>query len=172
MEISLIVAMARNRVIGRDQDMPWYLPADLKFFKRKTLGKPLIMGRTTFESIGRPLPGREVIVLSTRPGYRAEGCLVCASLEDALAAARASLARGSGREAMIGGGGHLYRQALGRACRVYLTEVDAEVEGDTFFPELPADEWAECRREAHPPEADRYGYAHVLLERRAGARAA
>ncbi|MDX1605758.1 MAG: type 3 dihydrofolate reductase, partial [Candidatus Competibacterales bacterium] len=164
MILSLVVAMAENRVIGHDGGMPWHLPADLRHFRQLTLGRPVVMGRRTHESIGRPLPGRHNIVLSRRPGYRAEGCTVVASL------AQAEQMAGEVEELMIIGGGELYRQALPRARRIYLTEVHARPEGTVRFPELDRSEWRELRRETHPAD-DRHPhpYSFVWLERcRAG----
>jgi dihydrofolate reductase len=160
MILTLVVAMADNRVIGREGGMPWHLPADLQYFKRTTLGKPIVMGRRTHEAIGRPLPGRHNIVISTKPGYRAEGCTVVASLEAALAAA------GEAPEVMIIGGGQLYRQVLPRADRIHLTEVHSCPEGDVQFPEPDPAEWREMRREAHPADArNPHPYDFVVLER-------
>jgi len=140
MIISLVVAMARNRVIGRAGTIPWDLPADRRRFRELTMGHSLIMGRKTFESIGRPLPGRETIVVTRQAGYRAAGCLVAHSLAEALAQARGS------DEVFVCGGGELYREALPLAGRLYLTLLAAEVEGDTFFPELPAEQFREVAR--------------------------
>lgn len=131
MQIVLIVAMSRNRVIGRDGQLPWRLPADLRRFQQLTMGQTLLMGRKTFESIGRPLPGRKTIVLSRNPEYSAEGCLVVTDLQRGIAAARTD-------ELFICGGGELYRQVLPLVEKVYLTEVLRAVAGDTYFPELPA----------------------------------
>ncbi len=143
--ISLIAAMDRNRAIGKGNALPWHLPDDLKHFKHITLGKPVVMGRKTFESLGcRPLPGRRNIVVS-RNGFAAEGAEVFASLEEALAAAQAEA-----EEVMVIGGAQIYQQALPRADRVYLTRVETEVEGaDAWFPELD-DSWQLCGQEAHP----------------------
>jgi dihydrofolate reductase len=158
--LSLIVAMARNRVIGLGNRLPWYLPADLQFFKRITLGKPILMGRRTFESLGRPLPGRINIVITGQPDYQAEGCIVVHSLADALAAA------GSVEEIMVIGGASLYAQTLERADRIYLTLVAAEPEGDVRFPELERGAWQEVWREDHPADARHaYPFSFILLER-------
>lgn len=141
MIVSLIAAMARNRVIGRDNGLPWHIPADLRRFRDLTLGHPLIMGRKTYEGIGTPLPGRQTIVVTRQEGYAAPGCVVAHSLEGALAAA------GSAAEVFICGGGGLYAEALPLAERIYLTVVALEVAGDTFFPELPVDTFVETGRE-------------------------
>ena len=136
--LAMIAAMSRNRVIGRDNALPWHISADLKHFKRTTLGKPVVMGRKTYESIGRPLPGRTNIVVTRQPDYSAPGVRVATSTESALALA-SEVATGDGAsEVMVIGGEQLYRSLLPHAERLYLTEVDAEVEGDAFFPELDA----------------------------------
>lgn len=134
MIISLIAALAADRVIGMENAMPWHLPADLAWFKRNTLNKPVIMGRKTFESIGRPLPGRLNIVISSQPGTD-ERVTWAASIEEALAFA------GNAEEVMVMGGGRVYKQFLDRANRMYLTHIDAEVGGDTHFPDYEPDEW-------------------------------
>ncbi len=146
--LALIAALARNRVIGRDNRLPWHLPADLRFFKRTTMGKPLLMGRRTWESIGRPLPGRRMIVLSRDPDYRASGCAVAHSLGEALDLG------GGDPELMVIGGATLYAQTLPSAERLYLTLVDADVPGDVRFPEWDAREWRLSWEEAHPADAD------------------
>jgi dihydrofolate reductase len=157
--ISLIAAMARNRVIGRDNAMPWHLPADLAHFKRVTLGKTIIMGRHTFESIGRALPGRKNIIISRQEGYRAEDCIVVNSVDAALDAADSD-------EVMIIGGGQLYADMLHRADRLYLTLIDAELDGDTYFPDYEVYDWREIERETYgPDEKNTYAYAFVTLER-------
>ena len=127
-KISIIVAMAKNRVIGKDNDMPWHLPADLQHFRKMTLDKPIIMGRKTYESIGRPLPKRHNIVVSRNMDYKVDGCDVVSSLDDAIKCA------GEVEEVMIIGGGFLYDQTIDQADKLYLTFIDIEVEGDTLFP--------------------------------------
>lgn len=146
--------MARNRVIGRAGGLPWHLPADLKAFKTATLGKPVIMGRRTWVSIGKPLPGRLNIVVSRNPDLLAEGATVCRSLDAALAAA---VAGGTG-QAMIIGGASLYEQALPLAHEMRLTLVDADIAGDTFFPAYKQLGWRETGRE-HRPADERNEYA-------------
>jgi dihydrofolate reductase len=138
--ISLIAAMADNRVIGRGNAIPWHIPADLKRFKAVTLGHPVIMGRKTFESIGGPLPGRKTLILTKSRSYRAEGSEIFHSLRDALDACA-----GAG-EVFICGGGEVYREALPLASRIYLTVVHMDVDGDTMFPEIPYD-FKEVERE-------------------------
>ena len=155
--------MAENGVIGRENRLPWRLPADLRRFKSVTMGKPVIMGRKTYESIGKPLPGRSNIVVTRDPDYRAPGCQVVHSLEQALEA-------GAGHaEVMVIGGAKLYRQALGRAQRMYLTLVRAEVEGDTLFPDIEPQQWRELERESHrADEKNQYDYDFVILQRVSG----
>jgi dihydrofolate reductase len=160
MIVSIIVAMDRNRVIGAGGGLPWRLPADLARFKKTTMGKPVIMGRRTFESIGRPLPGRKNIVLSRRAGYEAAGCLVVGSLDEALQAAAPC------EEAMIIGGADLYREALPWADRMYLTLLDHEFAGEVRFPPFDRAEWAETARETHPADAQNpFACTCLILER-------
>lgn len=140
--VNLIAALARNRVIGRGNTMPWHLPADLKRFRALTLGHPVIMGRRTYESIGRPLPGRDNIVVS-RSGFSADGVRCAPSLERAVELAGA-------RTMFVIGGGEIYRLALPLAARLHLTEIQAEPEGDTWFPEFDRARWREVAREAGP----------------------
>jgi len=157
---SLIVAMAVNRVIGRAEALPWRLPADLAHFKRVTMGRPVIMGRRTWESIGRALPGRRNIVVTRTPGYAAPGCEVVDSLEAAWRAAAGA------DEAFVIGGGALYEEALASADRIYLTEVEGEVEGDTRFPDFDRSRWREVEL-ARQPADERHAHAlrFLLLER-------
>ncbi|TQV89123.1 type 3 dihydrofolate reductase [Aliikangiella coralliicola] len=144
--ISLVCAMAKNRVIGKDNQMPWHLPADLKHFKSVTLGKPIVMGRKTYESIGRPLPGRRNIVISRNSDYQVEGCDTATSLESALA-----LLEGV-EEVMVIGGGRIYSQALAMADKLFLTFIDLDIEGDTHFPEFEHLALNEVKREIHEPD--------------------
>ena len=129
-ELSLIVATANNRIIGKDNEMPWHLPADLAYFKKTTLGKPIIMGRKTYESIGRPLPGRRNIVISRNSNYQAGGIEVVASVEEALALVA------NVEEVMVIGGGAIYRHCINAATRLYVTHIKADIAGDTQFPEF------------------------------------
>ena len=161
MIISLIAAMAADRVIGMENAMPWHLPADLAWFKRNTLNKPVIMGRKTFESIGRPLPGRLNIVISSQPGSH-DGVTWVTSPEEALSAA------GNAEEVMVMGGGRVYEQFLPKANRLYLTHIDAEVEGDTHFPDYEPDDWESTFSEFHDAdEQNSHGYCFEILDRRA-----
>jgi len=161
MRISIIVAASANNVIGKDGGLPWRLPEDLKRFKQITMGKPMIMGRATWDSIGRPLPGRQNIVLTRQPGFFAEGCDVANSPEVALRMA------GDVDEIMIIGGGGIYRTFLPITNRIYFTRIDAELDGDTSFPELRDEDWVELSRESYPANADRqFPFDIVVLDRR------
>jgi len=164
MNLSAIVATDRKGTIGKDGQIPWYLPADLKFFKRTTLGHPVIMGRKTFVSIGRPLPKRTNVVLTRDAFFSATGVVVEHSLRDALAHPSVVEAE----TAFIIGGGELYKQSLGLVSTVYLTIVDAEIEGgDAFFPELDPAEWREVWSEGHRPEGkNELAYRFSRWERR------
>lgn len=163
MMISMIAAMAHDRVIGMDNQMPWHLPADLAHFKRVTLGKPVLMGRKTFESIGRPLPGRRNLVISRNPGYSADGVEMVDSVEAALARLQAE----GVEELMVIGGGYLYEQLLPRADRLYLTRIDLAVAGDTRFPPFPEDEWVRLESESHEPdERNPHPYRFETWQRR------
>jgi dihydrofolate reductase len=143
MTISIIVAMTPDRVIGRGNALPWRLPADLRRFKRLTLGHHLLVGRKTWESIGRPLPGREMVVITRRRDYRIEGAVVAHSVDEALAIAR----QNGEDEVFVAGGEEIYRQTLAKADRLYLTVVDATCEGDAFFPPHDPSAWTEVERE-------------------------
>ena len=159
MRISLIVAMAKNRVIGNNNKMPWHLPADFAYFKKITSGHPIIMGRKTFESIGHPLPGRRNIVVSRNPVFRADGVDVVASLEAAIEVC-------GNADGFVIGGATLYAEALPRVERIYLTEVDASPKGDTLFPELDRHEWREIARERREVDGKNdHAMAFVVLER-------
>jgi len=162
--LSLVVAAARNNVIGKGNALPWSLPADLKHFREVTSGHAVIMGRKTFESIGRPLPNRRNIVITRQPGYAPEGVEAAGSLEAAVALAMADSPE---REAFVIGGGEIFRQALPIADRIYLTRVEADVEGDAFFPDLDPREWREVsRREGIVDEKNSLPHAFLVLERR------
>lgn len=162
--VVLVVARAKNGVIGADGGMPWHLPGDLKRFKAMTVGKPVVMGRKTFESIGRPLPGRHNIVMTRDPGWRAQGVSVVANLAEAIAAA--GMEPRTYGEIMVIGGGAVYAQALPLAERVELTEIDLSPKGDTFFPDLPPDQWDEVARQHQPAEDGRPSHDFVSLVRR------
>jgi dihydrofolate reductase len=153
---SLVVAVARNGVIGRDNALPWRLPADLAHFKRVTMGHPVIMGRRTYESIGKALPGRNNIVVSRNRSYEAPGCTVVPSLEAAWEAA------GNVSEAFVIGGTSLFREALPAADVVYLTEVESDVPGDTYFPEFDRRGWHEMELGRQPTD-ERHAYSQRFL---------
>ena len=171
MRRSLVVAVAENGVIGRDNGLPWRLSTDMKRFKAGTMGKPVVMGRKTWESFPRrPLPGRLNIVISRDPAYRAEGAETVTSLKDAL-----TLARAKGRclagadEVCIIGGGEIYRQAMPIADRLYVTHVLASPDGDTRFPEIEPEIWREASAEEYPAgEKDTHATRYVIYERRRG----
>lgn len=163
MILTLVVARADNGVIGRDGGLPWHLPADLKHFKRLTVGKPVVMGRRTFDSIGKPLPGRHNIVM-TRSGWTAAGVTVVPNLAEAVAAA--GLQQGARPdEIMIIGGAAVYAEALPSARRVHLTEIHAAPDGDTVLPPFDPAVWRETAREAHAGDGDAPAYSFVTLER-------
>lgn len=159
--LSLIVALAgEQRVIGRDGQMPWHLPADLAWFKRNTLGKPIIMGRKTWDSIGRALPGRRNVVISRDPAFMPQG----AERVDSPAAALACVADAG--EVMVIGGAQIYAHFLPHATRLYLTRINANLAGDTFFPDYTAYQWRELARTEHAADANNpYPYDFLILER-------
>lgn len=165
-ELAVIVAAADNGVIGCKGELPWHLPEDLRYFKRVTLGKPIVMGRKTFESIGRPLPGRANIVISRNADYRAEGVRVVASLDEALQLAEDIAANDSVDEVMVIGGAQIYAEALLRADRLYYTAVHGNVEGDAFLPGIDWTLWRETSREAHRAASpDAFDYTFLTYER-------
>lgn len=162
MKISMIAAMAKNRVIGKDNKMPWHLSADLKHFKSVTLGKPVIMGRKTYESIGKALPGRKNIVITTNQAYSLSDAIVVHSCDSAL-----RIASLEAPEVMIIGGGAIYEAFLPKAEQLFLTFIDLEIEGDTQFPDYKkAGSWIELEREAHKvDDKNAYNYTFVKLAR-------
>lgn len=162
MLVSAIAAVAEGMVIGRDNGIPWYLPADLQYFKKTTLGHHIIMGRRSFQSIGRPLPHRTNIVVTRDAYFAATGCLVAHTVEQAL-----EIAYDNGdTEAFIIGGGEIYRQSMAYWDRLYLTEVELRVEGDTFFPEPDWKEWKLISSSPHQPdEKNEYAYCFKVFER-------
>lgn len=158
--IAIIVAAAENGVIGSDNRLPWHLPDDLKRFKALSLGKPIVMGRRTFESIGKPLPGRTNIVVTRQPGLAIEGVVVVSSLDAALAAA------GTAPEVVVIGGAEIFRQALPRTDVIHLTRVHARIAGDVVFPELDPGKWRETAVEHHAAdERHQYAFTFVTLQR-------
>jgi dihydrofolate reductase len=156
--ISIIAAVARNGVIGRDNRLPWHLPEDLKRFRALTMGHHVIMGRKTWESIGRVLPGRTMVVVSRDPGYGVPGCLIAHSLEEALGLC------GDDPEVFVIGGAEIYRQALPMAGRLYLTRIEQDVAGDTCFPSFDMTEWSETSR--GPVTGAGFPASFVVLDRR------
>lgn len=165
MLISAIVAVAKNGVIGKDNQIPWYLPADLAYFKRTTLGHYVLMGRNCFQSIGRPLPKRTNVVITRNMFFTADGVLVAHSVEEALSMAFEH----AEPEAFIIGGGEIYQATAALWDKVYLTEVDIEPEGDVFFPALVPSEWREIWSESHTPdEKNNFAYTYRILERITG----
>ena len=160
MILSLIAAASENNVIGRDGELPWNLPDDLQHFKEITSGSPVIMGRKTFESIGRALPNRRNIVITRGNTYEAENCEIAHSIDDALSIISDE------EEVFVIGGGEIYRQALLQADRIYLTRVHDVVDGDAFFPEMDEDEWEEVSREEHTKdEKNNHDYTFLVYER-------
>ena len=163
--VSLIVAATRNQVIGLENQMPWHLPADLRYFKQCTLGKPIIMGRKTWESLGRPLPGRLNIVISRQADVALAGAEVFADLASAIERGQAWAAQQGVDEVMVIGGGQIYQQAIAFAQRVYLTRIELELEGDTFFPVLDAEDWQQTSAETHPAQDTEPGYTFEVWQR-------
>jgi dihydrofolate reductase len=160
--ITIIVARAENGVIGRDGTLPWHIPADLKRFKALTMGHPMILGRRTYDSVGFPLPGRPTIVITRQAGWSAPGVIVTHTLDEALERAREL----DGDEIFIGGGEEIFRLALDRADRIYLTRIDQDFPGDTFFPEFDASAWRIVEREDHPAtEARPYAFSFLTYEK-------
>ena len=160
MLLSIIVAMDRRGTIGRENGLPWRLSADLKHVKAITMGKPIVMGRKTHESIGKPLPGRENIIISRNAEYKSAGCTVFTNIEDALEYCHYH------DEVIIMGGAELYQQTLSRAARIYLTEVHAEVDGDAFFPRYNPEQWREVNRiDCYADEKNEFDYSFVVLDR-------
>jgi dihydrofolate reductase len=163
MAVSLIVAVSENGVIGRDGDLPWRLSGDLKHFKSTTMGHHLIIGRRTWDEVGQPLPGRTMVVVTRRHDLQIEGATIVHSLDEALEVAR------DDDEPFIGGGAHIYRVALedDLVDRIYITRVHAEVEGDTFFPDLDLDEWELISEEHHEAdEKNEHPYSFLVYERK------
>ncbi|RXJ73383.1 type 3 dihydrofolate reductase [Veronia nyctiphanis] len=159
MKISMIAAMAKDRIIGKDNAMPWHLPADFRWFKEQTMGKPVIMGRKTYESIGRPLPGRRNIVITRDPSWSAEGVDIVGSIPLALESVA------DVEEAVIIGGGSIYEACLPSADRLYLTYIDADLDGDTRFPAWGED-WQQCHSQRFSAdEKNKYDMEFVILDR-------
>ncbi|TNF73284.1 MAG: dihydrofolate reductase [Acidobacteria bacterium] len=166
MRLSIIVAVAESGVIGRGNDLPWYLPADLKRFKQLTMGHHLLMGRKTFEAIGRALPGRTTVVISRGQPTLPDGVELAGSLDEAVKLA----AQADDDEAFVAGGAQIYHLTLPRADRLYLTRIHAAIEGDTRFPDLPESDWTLVSQEDHTPdEKNEYRYSFLVYDRTAAA---
>jgi len=166
MLLSIIVAQSQNRVIGINNKLPWYLPEDLKYFKRITQGKPIIMGRKTYESIGRPLLGRTNIVITRDGDYQAPGIKVVHTLEQALDLAEQQALVDGSEEALVIGGAEIYALTLPQADRLYLTQVHAQVEGDAFFPAIDKDQWQEAlRQDFNADGPNPYNYSFIVYQR-------
>lgn len=168
--ISMIIAAAENRVMGKDNQMPWHLPNDLQYFKRSTMGKPMIMGRKTYESLGKPLPGRAHLIVTRQTDYQApnanEQVQVVTSLEEAIQAAQALVLATENKEIMVIGGAEICSLAFSQTERLYLTQVHADVEGDVFFPEFDLKQWREISREDYSASGSNpYDYSFVVFER-------
>jgi len=166
MKVTAVVAMSTNRVIGRNNKLPWYIPGDLKFFKQITMGKPVVMGRKTYESIGKPLPGRDNIVITRDRGWKAEGVKVAHDIDQALTVAKACAEVCGAEEIMVIGGAQIYEAAMPRIDRLYLTQVQAFIEGDAIFPPLSWDEWQEVTREDfEAEEPNPFDYSILVYDR-------
>lgn len=159
MSLSVIVAMAQNNVIGLDNGLPWHLSADLKYFKAVTMAKPIIMGRKTFQSIGRPLPGRRNIVITRDQAWFAEGVETASSVEEAMNKTKDT------NEAMVIGGAQIYSAMLPLVSRLYVTEIDMQVDGDTYFPAIDPNEWIEVSRKSHDALNGDPAFAFVIYDR-------
>lgn len=159
--ISIIAAMSENRVIGHHNKLPWHLPADLKHFKRLTMGKHIVMGRKTFESIGKPLPGRTNIIITRNPRFQPDNCIVVHSIQESFDEAKTA------NELMVIGGASFYQQALPLADRMYLTLLHHSFQGDAFFPRYDENEWLEIERSDHgADDINPYPYSFIVMERR------
>lgn len=157
--ISLLVAIGKDRVMGKDNDLPWHLPEDLKWFKKVSMGHTIIMGRKTYESIGKPLPGRKNVIVTSDKSYEAEGCIITHSIDEALGQ--------GGDEQIVIGGAKIFEQVLPRAGRIYLTYIDAEFDGDTYFPEMKEKEWEVTSKEKGiKNEKNPYDYYFMVYERK------
>jgi dihydrofolate reductase len=162
MTISLIVAAAKNNAIGKDGKLPWHLPNDMKHFKNITWGMPIVMGRKTFESLGKPLRGRKNIVITRQPGWKADGVITVKNIEDAMFVVKEADAK----EVMVIGGGEIYKTLFEKARRIYLTRVEAEPEADTFFPSLKPEEWHLMSQQNYEAdEKNAYNYSFQTWER-------
>lgn len=162
MKISCIVAAAKNRVIGKDNDIPWYLPADLQYFKKVTLNHTVVMGRNCYNSIGRPLPKRTNIILTRDPYFISSNCIICNSIHDALSQAK----KIGEEEIFIIGGGQIYNQTINLWDKLYYTEVDLEVEGDVFFPQIDFSKWKLTSQDKYTKdEKNPHNYNFMIFEK-------
>ena len=160
MNISLIFAASENNVIGKNNQLPWHLPADLKFFKNTTTGHHIIMGRKTYESVGKPLPNRTNVIITRDTNYQADGCVVVKSMEEALNVAKNDV------EIFITGGGEIFKQAIPVANKIYFTKIHHSFEGDSYAPQIDPLIWKEIKREDHmPDEKNKYAYSFIELIR-------
>ncbi|MEJ8755844.1 dihydrofolate reductase [Pontibacter sp. H259] len=160
--IAIVVAVAENNVIGKDNQLIWHLPADLRFFKNLTIGHPIIMGRKTYESIGKPLPGRTTVIITRQQDFEAPGCIVVNSVDEAIAEAQTI-----DQDVYIIGGAEIYKQALVKTDTIYLTRVHHTFDGDTFFPEINEADWEVISEEKHEPdEKNKYSYSFITLKRK------
>jgi dihydrofolate reductase len=160
--IAIVVAVAENNVIGKDNQLIWHLPADLRFFKNLTMGHPILMGRKTYESIGKPLPGRTTVIITRQQDFEATGCIVVNSIDEAIAEAQTI-----DQDVYIIGGAEIYKQALTKTDTIYLTRVHHTFDGDTFFPELDESNWEVASEEKHEPdEKNKYSFSFITLKRK------
>ncbi|MDX1491041.1 MAG: dihydrofolate reductase [Pseudohongiellaceae bacterium] len=168
MKLALIWAMSQDRTIGRNNALPWYLPEDLKYFKRVTMGKPIVMGRKTFDSIGRPLPGRTNIVITRDESFKPEGVRVVHSLDEAIKIAEGVCLIEGAEEVVVIGGAQIYALTLPKADRLYMTQVHANIDGDAWFPEFDISAWQEIAREDYAASGPNpYDYSFMVLEKSA-----
>ena len=162
MELAIVVAVAENNVIGKNNQLVWHMPQDLKHFKSITMGFPIIMGRKTYESIGKPLPGRTSIVITRQPDYYANGCIVVRSIQDAIRQAKMQ----NKEKAFVIGGAEIYRQATDVCDTMFLTRIRHSFEGDTFFPEIDPNKWIETEKESYPADdKNLYPFDFITLKR-------
>lgn len=160
--ISIVVAMDKNRLIGRNNELPWHLPADLAYFKKVTMGKPIVMGRKTHESIGRPLPGRDNIIITRNSEFNVEGCIIVHTVDDIL-----KLANGTTSELCVIGGSEIFKEVLPYTDRLYITEIDYSFDGDTYFPEIDHTEWELISREqGSSDEKNPYTFFYNIYDRK------
>ena len=161
MTISIIAAISENNAIGKDNKLPWHLPADLKHFKSLTIGHHIIMGRKTFESIGKPLPGRTTIIITRKTGYKADGCIIVSSIENAISAVK------NDSECFIIGGAEIFNQTVPLADKIYLTRIHQHIEGDTFFPDIAPGLWNKISEERNnPDEKNEYDYSFITYSKK------